>query len=44
MLYGTERVDDKTMEALASLAKDREVMEKLKAIMDGQVTCILLLI
>ena len=37
MLYGTERVDDKTMEALAALAKDREVMPKLKAMMDGEV-------
>ena len=37
MLYGTERVDDKTMEALAALAKDREVMDKLKAMMDGEV-------
>ena len=37
MLYGTERVDDKTLEALAALSKDREVMGKLKAMMDGEV-------
>lgn len=37
MLYGTERVDEKTLEALVALAKDREVMSKLKAMMDGEV-------
>jgi glucose-6-phosphate isomerase len=37
MLYGTERVDDKTLEALDALAKDRGVMGKLKAMMDGEV-------
>ena len=31
MLYGTERVDDKIMEALVELAKDRAVMPKLRA-------------
>jgi len=37
MLYGTERVDDKTLEALGALAKDRDVMSKLTAMMDGEV-------
>jgi len=37
MLYGTERVDERIMEALVELAKDREVMPKLRAMMDGEV-------
>jgi len=37
VMYGTERVDEKTMEALAGLAKDRDVFTKMKAMQDGEV-------
>lgn len=33
LLYGTERVDEATIDALANLAKERDVFGKMKAMM-----------
>jgi len=37
LLYGTERVDEATIEALSALAADRDVFGKLSAMMSGEV-------
>lgn len=36
LLYATERVDEKIMKALFSLAKEREVLQKMRAMQSGQ--------
>ncbi len=37
LLYGTERVDDKTMSALFELAAERQVLQKMEAMQAGEI-------
>lgn len=37
LLYGTERIDDKTMEALEELAKEAKALEQMQKMQNGQI-------